>query len=77
MVHNHITRDIRPPGLCPACDEHHDKAMGVHVMTSVQVAPPVKVRCSCGAEFDAFGDKGAISKLNDHIDREAAARLAG
>jgi hypothetical protein len=22
-VHNHLTRDIRPGGACPACDEHH------------------------------------------------------
>lgn len=28
-AHNHVTRDIRPPGYCLACDEHHDRAMGV------------------------------------------------
>jgi hypothetical protein len=21
--HNHVTRDIKPPGVCPACDEYH------------------------------------------------------
>lgn len=29
--HNHITRDIRPPGQCIACDEYHDRAMNVPV----------------------------------------------
>ena len=23
--HNHITRDIKELGQCPACDEHHNK----------------------------------------------------
>ena len=23
MNHNHVTRDIKPPGVCPGCDEHH------------------------------------------------------
>ncbi len=26
--HNHVTRDIKPPGKCPSCDaywERHDK----------------------------------------------------
>lgn len=23
--HNHITRDIKPQGQCPACDEYHGK----------------------------------------------------
>ena len=22
--HNHITRDIKAEGICPACDEYHD-----------------------------------------------------
>lgn len=22
--HNHITRDIKPPGECPACDHYHE-----------------------------------------------------
>lgn len=22
--HNHMTRDIKPQGVCPACDRHHD-----------------------------------------------------
>lgn len=21
--HNHVTRDVKPPGVCPACDEYH------------------------------------------------------
>lgn len=21
--HNHVTRDIKPPGVCPGCDEYH------------------------------------------------------
>ena len=25
MNHNHITRDIKPKGQCPACDEYHNK----------------------------------------------------
>ena len=24
--HNHLTRDIRPPGQCPACDAYHARA---------------------------------------------------
>lgn len=24
--HNHLTRDVRPPGACPRCDEHHARA---------------------------------------------------
>lgn len=23
--HNHITRDIKPRGICPGCDEYHYK----------------------------------------------------
>jgi predicted naringenin-chalcone synthase len=23
--HNHFTRDIKPRGVCPACDKYHDK----------------------------------------------------
>ncbi len=23
--HNHVTRDIKPLGQCPACDRYHDK----------------------------------------------------
>ena len=23
--HNHVTRDIKPLGQCPACDDYHDK----------------------------------------------------
>lgn len=30
-IHNHITRDIRAPGQCVACDQYHDRAMGVPV----------------------------------------------
>lgn len=25
MSHNHVTRDIKPKGQCPACDEYHAK----------------------------------------------------
>lgn len=25
IKHNHITRDIKPLGECPSCDEHHYK----------------------------------------------------
>lgn len=24
MNHNHVTRDIRPEGACPACDSYHE-----------------------------------------------------
>ena len=24
MSHNHVTRDIKPAGSCPACDRYHD-----------------------------------------------------
>lgn len=23
IKHNHMTRDIKPRGVCPKCDEHH------------------------------------------------------
>ena len=23
--HNHVTRDIKPPGTCPACDQYHER----------------------------------------------------
>lgn len=26
VPHNHVTRDIKPPGQCPACDRFHDRA---------------------------------------------------
>ena len=26
MRHNHITRDIKPRGICPGCDEYYAKA---------------------------------------------------
>lgn len=39
-VHNHFTRDIRPPGYCLACDEHHDKAMGVKPLSEYLNASP-------------------------------------
>lgn len=25
VKHNHITRDIKPLGQCPGCDEYHDR----------------------------------------------------
>lgn len=25
VPHNHFTRDIKPKGVCPACDKYHDK----------------------------------------------------
>ena len=23
--HNHVTRDIKPPGVCPGCDQYHEE----------------------------------------------------
>lgn len=25
LGHTHVTRNIMPPGICPACDEYHEK----------------------------------------------------
>jgi hypothetical protein len=25
-AHNHVTRDVKPPGLCPGCDAYHRKS---------------------------------------------------
>ena len=33
IKHNHITRDIKPLGQCPACDDYHDK----HIPKSLNV----------------------------------------
>jgi hypothetical protein len=41
-----------------------------HELARTQIEPPVRVWCKCGLQFDAFGDKGAMGKLNDHIFRE-------
>jgi hypothetical protein len=30
--HNHITRDIKPQGECPACDEYHAKSIARNVL---------------------------------------------
>ena len=26
LVHNHMTRDIKPQGQCPSCDRHYPRA---------------------------------------------------
>ena len=45
-----------------------------HGLARMQVTSPVCVWCKCGAEFDAYGDRGAINKLNDHISYYQTAR---
>lgn len=27
LIHNHMTRDIKGPGICPACDRHHQEEL--------------------------------------------------
>lgn len=27
LLHNHVTRDIKPAGLCPGCDQYHAKSV--------------------------------------------------
>lgn len=28
VIHNHVTRDIKAPGICPACDLYHERQNG-------------------------------------------------
>jgi predicted amidophosphoribosyltransferase len=41
--HNHVTRDIKPLGKCPACDEYHDRNMP---------KPAAPVCAECGQPTD-------------------------
>ena len=37
--HNHITRDIKPQGECPACDRYHQQAEDI-ATGNVPPGPP-------------------------------------
>lgn len=36
--HNHITRDIKEKGKCPACDLHHDKSEIQQLKSNLKIA---------------------------------------
>lgn len=36
--HNHATRDIKPFGKCPACDEYHDRNIPKKTMAEIRDA---------------------------------------
>ena len=38
-----------------------------HALARPQLSPDVYVWCKCGARFDAYGNKGAMNKLQDHL----------
>lgn len=38
-----------------------------HALARTQLSPDVYVWCKCGAQFDAYGNKGAMNKLQDHL----------
>lgn len=32
MSHNHVTRDIKPIGICPVCDRHHYRQEAIAIL---------------------------------------------
>lgn len=40
VTHNHVTREIRPPGHCVGCDVYHDAVMEVPVCYERHVLAP-------------------------------------
>lgn len=47
--------------------------MSEHRLLAVALDGPPVAACTCGAKFDAYGNKGALNKLNDHIAEANAA----
>jgi hypothetical protein len=69
--HNHITRDIKPEGQCPACDDYHDrrKPQPLTSLDQLKVGTMLKV-VSDDKEysFDKITVKKLIPMFNEHGD---------
>jgi hypothetical protein len=37
VSHNHVTRDIKPEGKCPGCDDYHER---VRIASDPERRPP-------------------------------------
>lgn len=44
--HTHLTRDIKPPGLCPACDEYYqaERVRRIQELRRSNAAQPIPAR---------------------------------
>lgn len=47
--HNHVTRDIKPYGRCPACDEYHGDEQAWCPECRVAPGQPHKMGCRSSA----------------------------
>lgn len=71
MRHNHATRDIKPPGECPACDEHH----GVPVVAIRHVLAD-EARRTSGVDLYAWTEERVLIELVRRVYKDGMVGLS-
>jgi len=66
--HNHVTRDIEPPGACPACDMYHESQnVGTHAEQIAALRARVtELEKAQGVTNDVL--RSLVDTVNQHMD---------
>src|SRR5690349_18650651 len=66
--HNHLTRDIKPQGQCPACDRHHRATRQGDTMTDVLSNHVETAAAYFKSGWDAAIREVALQRQHDRLD---------
>lgn len=73
MRHNHVTRDIKAPGICPACDELH----GVRKYGSRQIVNALEAkRLTKTVDILALTEERVLTELVRTVYRDGFVGIA-
>lgn len=64
--HNHVTRDIKPPGQCPGCDDYHNRGESRNRGES----PLSTERASIADQLERLGHGGCAFDLDAATDAD-------